>query len=126
MTTNTYSIQQISEMTGLSAHTLRYYEKIGLLTEISRDLSGYRQYSDKDLSWIQFLIRLQETGMKISGRVRFAELRSQGESTISSRRELLESHRDEVHAQISKLLQNLKAIEDKIEIYKTMELDRNP
>ncbi len=60
---NLFSIQQIASMTGLSTHTLRYYEKIGLIKNVQRDQTGYRQYTDVDLAWIQFLIRLRVTGM---------------------------------------------------------------
>lgn len=60
---NLFSIQQVASMTGLSTHTLRYYEKIGLIKNVQRDQTGYRQYTDFDLAWIQFLIRLRVTGM---------------------------------------------------------------
>ncbi|GLV67234.1 hypothetical protein Bmyc01_59030 [Bacillus mycoides] len=66
-----------------------YYEKIGLLNEVSRDINGYRQYSDADISWINFLIRLGVTGMSVTEMKFFSDLRGQGEPTISARRELL-------------------------------------
>jgi len=116
-----FSIQQISEITNLSVHALRYYEKIGLLTGIFRNRSGYRQYSEKDLSWIHFLIRLRDTGMPISDMKRFSDLRSQGETTIQARRELLEEHERNVLALIAGLQQNLNKIEEKIAYYREME-----
>ncbi|MBT2288737.1 MerR family transcriptional regulator [Paenibacillus albidus] len=121
MEPNFFTIQQISEMTGLTAHTLRYYEKIGLLYGIHRDTNGYRQYSESDISWIHFLLRLRVTGMKVSDMKQFSDLRSQGEATISGRRELLETHQRNVLAQINELKNNLKMIDEKIESYKWME-----
>ncbi|WP_462410770.1 MerR family transcriptional regulator [Neobacillus sp. Marseille-QA0830] len=115
------SIQQIAKITNLSVHTLRYYEKIGLLAGVDRNESGYRQYSEKDLSWIHFLIRLRETGMSISDMKKFSDLRSQGESSIKERRELLEEHQRKVTAQIEGLQENLKKIVEKIDYYKGME-----
>jgi DNA-binding transcriptional MerR regulator len=108
-------------MTELSAHTLRYYEKIGLLSGVQRDPSGYRRYSEADVAWIQFLIRLRATGMGISEMKHFSELRSQGEGTVTARRELLEAHRMNVAAHIRELELNLKLIGDKIEHYRRME-----
>lgn len=118
---NIFTIQQISKMTRLSVHTLRYYEKIGLLNEVNRDTNGYRRYSESDISWINFLIRLRATGMPVSEMKQFSDLRSQGDSTISSRRELLENHQKNVLKQIKELKDNFNKIEEKIEYYKGLE-----
>lgn len=105
-----FTIQQISRMTGLTVHTLRYYEKIGLLNEVNRDINGYRQYSESDISWIDFLIRLRITGMSVTDMKLFSDLRSQGESTISARRELLEMHQSKALKEIKELKDNLTEI----------------
>lgn len=118
---NKFTIQQISKMTGLTVHTLRYYEKIGLLNEVNRDKNGYRQYSESDISWIQFLIRLRNTGMSVTDMKLFSDLRSKGESTISARRELLEMHQNKVCKEIKELKDNKTEIEKKIDYYKSME-----
>ena len=60
-----FSIQQVAQKTGLSIHTLRYYEKVGLLAPIQRGKNGHRQYSIEDIIWLEFLVRLRETGMSI-------------------------------------------------------------
>jgi DNA-binding transcriptional MerR regulator len=117
----TYTIQEISKQTGLTVHTLRYYEKIGLLQGIHRDANGYRQYGESDIAWIHFLLRLRETGMNIRDMKRFSDLRSQGESTIRERRELLEAHRSKVLDQMNELRNHLVMIEAKIDDYKRME-----
>lgn len=118
---NIFTIQQISKMTGLTVHTLRYYEKIGLLNGVNRDKNGYRQYSEADISWIHFLIRLRVTGMPVTDMKLFSDLRSQGESTISARRELLEVHQHKVLEEMKALKDNLSEIEKKIDYYKKME-----
>ncbi|MGB8461132.1 MAG: MerR family transcriptional regulator, partial [Priestia megaterium] len=97
---NLFSIQQVASMTGLSTHTLRYYEKIGLIKNVQRDQTGYRQYTDFDLAWIQFLIRLRVTGMPMLKMKQFSDLRQQGDSTITARKELLEEHYKDVLGKI--------------------------
>lgn len=114
-------IQDISSITGLSSHTLRYYENIGLLSGIERDENGYRKYSETDILWIDFLIRLRNTEMPIRNMKKFAELRRQGDSTVTERRELLEAHQENVLYQIKQLKNNLTKINEKIDYYKKLE-----
>lgn len=116
-----YTIQQTSNITGLSVHTLRYYEKIRLLNKVERDSSGYRQYRESDISWINFLIRLRVTGMPVNEMKQFSDLRNQGDTTIRLRLELLENHQKNVQNQITDLKDNLNKIEEKINYYKGLE-----
>ncbi|MGG3769082.1 MerR family transcriptional regulator [Priestia megaterium] len=122
---NLFSIQQIASMTGLSTHTLRYYEKIGLIKNVQRDQTGYRQYTDLDLAWIQFLIRLRVTGMPMLKMKQFSDLRQKGESTITARKELLEEHYNDVLGKIEELELNAHRIEEKIAHYKKLETVEN-
>ncbi|MDD9797475.1 MerR family transcriptional regulator [Priestia megaterium] len=122
---NLFSIQQIASMTGLSTHTLRYYEKIGLIKNVQRDQTGYRQYTDVDLAWIQFLIRLRVTGMPMLKMKQFSDLRQKGESTITARKELLEEHYNDVLGKIEELELNSHKIEEKIAHYKKLETVEN-
>jgi DNA-binding transcriptional MerR regulator len=115
------TIEQVAHRTGLSAHTLRYYERIGLLDPIDRATSGHRRYAAKDLAWIEFLTRLRETGMSIRRMQEYATLQRQGDSTIVKRRLLLEAHQRTVQTHIEKLERNLKAITRKIATYHQME-----
>lgn len=116
-----YSIQQITEITGLSAHTLRYYEKIHLIHDIQRDPKGYRQYTDTDILWLDFLMRLRETGMSIQDMKAFADLRSQGDHTVVLRKQLLQSHYQLVQAQIDQQQQHLNKIAHKVNHYTQLE-----
>ncbi|TPW32201.1 MerR family transcriptional regulator [Martelella alba] len=105
---------------GLSVHTIRYYEQIGLLPPAVRDRSGHRDYDETVLTWIAFLNRLKETGMPISEMLRYAEWRQKGDATIGERLALLEAHRESVAAKIRSLQQSLDALDDKIKTYATM------
>ncbi len=122
---NSFSIQQIASMTGLSTHTLRYYEKIGLIKNVQRAQTGYRQYTDFDLAWIQFLIRLRVTGMPMLKMKQFSDLRQKGESTVTARKELLEEHYNDVLGKIEELELNAHRIEEKIAHYKKLETVEN-
>lgn len=122
---NLFSIQQVASMTGLSTHTLRYYEKIGLIKNVQRDQTGYRQYTDFDLAWIQFLIRLRVTGMPMLKMKQFSDLRQKGDSTIKARKELLEEHYKDVLGKIEELELNSHRIEEKIAHYKKLETVEN-
>jgi DNA-binding transcriptional MerR regulator len=117
MDTELLTIEQVAERTGLSAHTLRYYERIGLIDPVGRATCGHRRYAAKDLAWIEFLIRLRATGMPIRHMQEFAALRRQGNTTIARRRVLLEAHRQMVQMHIEELQRNLEAISQKIAKY---------
>lgn len=119
------TIQQVAALTQLSEHTLRYYERIGLLDPVNRASSGHRRYSTGDIAWIEFLTRLRTTGMPIRKMQQFAALRRQGDLTVAERRMLLEAHRLEVQAKLDELQHNLFEIEQKIQHYKTLELNND-
>lgn len=121
---STYTIQQVTELTGLSPHTLRYYEKAGLMRTIERDANGYRLYSEADLEWLRFLIRLRDTGMPIRRMQHFAELRYRGDETVGERIQLLEVHKKEIIGQIAKLTETLEALNHKTDHYKEMERNK--
>ncbi|HET9112783.1 MAG TPA: MerR family transcriptional regulator [Burkholderiales bacterium] len=110
-------IGELTKRSGLSAHTLRYYERIGLLPPAARDVSGNRDYDESILRWIEFLGRLKATDMPIRNRLRYAELRACGESTAIERRELLAAHRDGVRTRIAELQAGLQILDAKIAAY---------
>ena len=110
-------IGDLARLTGLSTHTLRYYERIGLLPYADRDRSGQRDYDASILTWIEFLGRLKTTGMPIREMLRYAALREKGASTESDRRRLLEAHRDKVRARVADLQSCLLVLDSKIAGY---------
>jgi DNA-binding transcriptional MerR regulator len=115
------SIRQTADATGLSVHTLRYYERIGLLDPLLRGPDGHRRFQAIDLAWIEFLTRLRATGMSIKDMGRFAQLRRQGPKTIGLRRRMLENHAATVERQMAALSDSLRVVREKIETYGIME-----
>ena len=112
------SIAEAAQATGLTTHTLRYYEREGLLLElVERASSGHRRYSDRDLTSIVMLTRLRATGMPIREIRTYAELCRGGDGNEALRLALLHAHRDRVRAQLVDVRDNLEAIERKIRIY---------
>ncbi|MCV0424734.1 MAG: MerR family transcriptional regulator [Roseibium sp.] len=114
-------IGDLAEKSGLSTDTLRYYEKIGLLPKPLRDTAGRRVYDQTILRWIDFLDRLKSTGMGIRDRLRYADLRTMGSASLSSRRRMLETHRQKVVDDIARMSEMLDVLDDKIDLYKRME-----
>ena len=86
-------IGELAKRSGLTGHTIRYYERIGLLPRAERDRSNQRDYDAAILRWIEFLGRLKTTGMPIREMLVYARLRAEGASTTQERRALLERHR---------------------------------
>ncbi|MDQ1126872.1 MULTISPECIES: MerR family transcriptional regulator [unclassified Microbacterium] len=112
------SIAEAADATGVSAHTLRYYERAGLMLHpVDRASSSHRRYSDADLVWIRFLARLRWTGMPIATMRRYTELAREGEGTVAERRRLLVEHREVVRRQLDEVTLSLAAIDHKIDIY---------
>jgi DNA-binding transcriptional MerR regulator len=119
------SIAEVSERTGLSSDTLRYYEKAGLIDAVRRSTGGQRRYAAADLDWIAFLLRLRDTGMSIANMQRFAELRRGGNAGIGDRLALLAEHRAGVERQIRLLRANLRVLDQKIDHYRDLLRERS-
>lgn len=113
----TYTIQEAAEEMEVSAHTLRYYEKIGLLHSIQRGENGRRIYSEEDLGWVYWLKLLRESGMSIRVMKRYVEITRAGDYTIDDRCAILEEHRDHLRRHIEKLQGFLEKLEQKVEFY---------
>ncbi|MFJ9550728.1 MerR family transcriptional regulator [Streptomyces erythrochromogenes] len=117
LTQTRYTISEVEARTGLSQHTLRWYERIGLMPHVDRSHSGQRRFTDKDLDWLGFVGKLRATGMSVADMVRYAELVREGEHTVEERRELLERTRREVRARIGELTDALAVLDYKIDMY---------
>lgn len=111
------TIQEAAQATGLSAHTLRYYERIGLIHPIDREQNTRRRYTADDIGWIDFLTKLRATGMSIKDMQKYAELQRRGDETLPQRVEMLKALRDQVEQHIGELNEHLKLVYYKIEIY---------
>jgi DNA-binding transcriptional MerR regulator len=110
-------IGELAKRSGLSAHTIRYYERIGLLPPAGRNQSGHRDYDATILTWIEFLDRLKATGMPIREMLRYAVLRERGVGTEAERSALLEQHRDRVRGHVAELKACLLVLDTKIAGY---------
>ncbi len=112
-----YTIKQAAEKMKLTAYTLRYYDKEGLLPFVERDNAGNRLFSENDIEWIGLICCLKNTGMPIKQIRRFIQNVLEGDHTIESRLEMLLEHRDSVLRQMEELNKNLKHINYKINYY---------
>ncbi|MEJ8644503.1 MerR family transcriptional regulator [Streptomyces sp. MS1.HAVA.3] len=117
LTQTRYTISEVEARTGLTQHTLRWYERIGLMPHVDRSHSGQRRFTDKDLDWLAFVGKLRSTGMSVADMVRYAELVRAGEHTVEERRELLERTRRDVRARITELTDALGVLDYKIDMY---------
>ena len=115
---NGLTIRQMAERTGVSAHTLRYYERIGLLGRVGRNPSGHRLYSPDDVGWVQLLRCLRETGMGISAMLRFVAADGGDLSTARRRLALLDANRAAVRARQQEVARSLEVIDAKLEHYR--------
>lgn len=114
----TYSIQQVANKLGLTASTIRYYDKEGLLPTLKRTDSGIRTFSKTDLEWLGLICCLKNSGMPILEIKHFMNLCLQGENTYEERKDVLEHHKSEILKQMEVLQNSLHIINYKISHYK--------
>ena len=112
-----YSIQEVSKKTGLTAHTLRYYEKEGLLSGVERTQGGFRQYTDEDLERLGLICCLKNTGMSIQEIARFVQLTHEGDHTLEERVELLRAHRERVLERMAEMQKHLDKVTWKLNFF---------
>ncbi|WP_090362275.1 MerR family transcriptional regulator [Mycolicibacterium fluoranthenivorans] len=116
--TQTFTIGQAAERTGLSIHTLRFYERENLLiSNVARTSSGRRRYTQTDVEWLAICVRLRESGMPLAQLAEFAALVRQGPGNENQRLELLRKHEGHVRAQLASLQHCLDVIEMKVAVY---------
>jgi DNA-binding transcriptional MerR regulator len=115
-----YTIKQAADKANLTVHTLRYYDKEGLLPFVNRDKSGNRVFTESDFEWLGLICCLKNTGMPIKQIGAFIQSCMQGEDTLGSRLQMLVAHRQVVLQQINDLNHNLDVINHKIERYQTL------
>src|SRR5579863_9892211 len=126
-----YTIRSMAERCGMTAHTLRYYERVGLIQPVGRARNGHRRYSDSDEAWLHFLHCMRATNMPIREMQRYAALREQGDDTSLDRRKILEDHRatiaeqivalEKAHALLNHKIENYRKIEERIRVPRSMQ-----
>ena len=111
------TIAEVSKKTELSADTLRYYERIGIIPEVERTESGIRNYTDYDLGWIEFSKCMRNSGMSIESIIEYIKLYNKGDATLEARRQLLVSQRDAMQEKLNDLQATVDKLNKKIENY---------
>lgn len=116
-----YTIRTMAARCGMTTHTLRYYERVGLIQPVGRAQNGHRRYSDADEAWLKFLHCMRATNMPIREMQRYARLREDGASSALERRKILEEHRATVAEQIAALEKAHALLSHKITNYRNIE-----
>ncbi len=116
-------IQEVSKLYGLSADTLRYYERIKLIPVVPRNAGGIRDYDEVSLQWIEFIKCMRGAGLPIEKLITYVELYQQGNETIDARKQLLIEERDHLLQRMNELQATLERLNEKIERYENGNLN---
>ncbi len=116
-------IQEVSKLYGLSADTLRYYERIKLIPVVPRNAGGIRDYDEVSLQWIEFIKCMRGAGLPIEKLITYVELYQQGDETIDARKQLLIEERDHLLQRMNELQATLERLNEKIERYENGNLN---
>lgn len=111
------NIKKVSEQTGVSADTIRYYERIGLLPRVRRNKSGIRDFSEQDIATLEFIRCFRRAGMSVESLIEYMNLVEQGEGTEEARMHLLQEQRDKLDVRIDELLATRNRMDYKIKNY---------
>jgi DNA-binding transcriptional MerR regulator len=110
-------IAEVSKLSSLSADTIRYYERIGLLPRVGRTSGGIRDYSQTDLGWIEFIKCLRSAGVSVDSLASYVRLCMEGDSTSAARKQILVEERRRIFAKISELTAAIERLDYKIDSY---------
>jgi len=120
VTSNVLTIGQLAQLSGLTTHTIRYYESAGVLKPSIRAANGHRRYQQSDVLWIEFVLKLKLAGMPLEQIRQYADLRAQGEATLQQRMSMLKLHRDRLAARMAELSACSQVLDDKISSYRVL------
>ncbi|WP_141430436.1 MerR family transcriptional regulator [Bacillus sp. 03113] len=115
-----YTIGQVSDQTGLSIYTLRYYEREGIIPIVNRNESGIRIFETKDIELLKFVCCLRATGMAVSDIKEFVRLIIKGDETIDQRILMLKKQKENLKTQVDELMSYQSMINQKINLYSNM------
>ena len=110
-------IGEVSEKSGLSVDTLRYYERIGLLPPVNRNDSGIREFSDLDVRRVEFIKCMRSAGLPLEVLTEYMRLALAGDATIEARKAILEEQRDQLTEKVTAFQDTLDLLNYKIRIY---------
>ena len=118
------TIAEVSKKVNLSADTLRYYERIGLIPEVNRTESGIRNYTEEDLGWIEFSKCMRNAGMSIEALIEYIKLYKKGDATLEARKQLLISQKDVIKERLEEIQNTFDRINYKIKNYEKLLVER--
>ena len=110
-------IAEVSQKYDITADTLRYYERIGLIPPVNRNVSGIRDYTEEDCNWVHFIKCMRGAGLSIEVLVEYVTMFQQGNSTIKARKELLIEQRNQLAKKVKEMQQTLERLDKKIDGY---------
>ena len=118
------TIAEVSKKVNLTADTLRYYERIGLIPEVNRTESGIRNYTEEDLGWIEFSKCMRNAGMSIEALIEYIKLYKKGDATLEARKQLLISQKDVIKERLEEIQNTFDRINYKIKNYEKILVER--
>jgi DNA-binding transcriptional MerR regulator len=111
------TITEVSKKYELSADTLRYYERVGLIPGVTRNKSGIRDYSEEECRWVEFIKCMRSAGLPIEVLIEYVTLFQQGDKTINARKELLIEQRRQLAEKLEAIKATIERLDYKIERY---------
>ena len=120
VTSNVITIGELAQLSGLTTHTIRFYESVGVIRPNGRAANGHRRYHSNDVLWLEFVLRLKLIGMPLAEIKQYADLRTQGDTTLHSRLTMLKLHRERLVAKMDELSECANVLDDKIRTYLKM------
>ena len=111
------TIKEVSEKYNISSDTLRYYERIGMIPEVTRTAGGIRDYQESDLSWVELVICMRKAGVSVESLIEYVKMCMQGDTTFSARLHLLQEEKEKLEEQRSQLETTMKRLDYKISRY---------
>lgn len=117
-------ISEVSEHSGISTDTLRYYERIGLIPPVNRNRSGIRDYNEIDVKRVEFIKCMRSAGLPIETLIKYYGLVQQGDCTIEARKDILKKQREQLVAKMEEIQKTLDLVDYKIEVYENVLLKK--
>ncbi|MCM3791542.1 MerR family transcriptional regulator [Domibacillus indicus] len=111
------NIAQVAKQFDLTAATLRYYERIGLIPPVKRKENGIRNYSEEDIKWIEFAKCMRNAGLSIESLIEYTSLFAEGDKTLKARKNILVEERQRLAAKLLEVEETVKRLDKKIEYY---------
>ena len=111
------TIAEVSQKYGISADTLRYYERIGLIPPVPRNRSGIRDYDEASCGWVELMKCMRSAGVQIEALIEYVVLCQQGDATLDARKELLKEQREQLLARMAEMQASLDRLDYKIDLY---------